>query len=230
MKFLRGTNQAAKLRQRTPLRPVTRQATRWSSTFAMVERYFKLKPFLDAVDDELAVYMPSPLEDKRLCGALDELKDFESSDGEGAVSWKLFGSPGPIFKFPIFERACVQVQNGETRYMTSDDIAALAPFASQGTSTFQSLTSSNSAKKLSFAEEELKKRRMQDQQQPSWSTTILRPQMWLNAFFTQAGMVLSPLRQAMAPTQLENILFLKMNRRFWNMAMVQTASKQFRYA
>ncbi|KAG4052383.1 hypothetical protein PC123_g12434 [Phytophthora cactorum] len=149
----------------------------------MVERYFKLKPFLDAVDDELAVYMPSPLEDKRLCGALDELKDFESSDGEGAVSWKLFGSPGPIFKFPIFERACVQVQNGETRYMTSDDIAALAPFASQGTSTFQSLTSSNSAKKLSFAEEELKKRRMQDQQQPSWSTTILRPQMWLNAFF-----------------------------------------------
>ncbi|KAG6949392.1 hypothetical protein JG687_00014892, partial [Phytophthora cactorum] len=50
--------------------------------------------------------------------------------------------------------------------MTSDDIAALAPFASQGTSTFQSLTSSNSAKKLSFAEEELKKRRMQDQQQP----------------------------------------------------------------
>ncbi|KAG2883741.1 hypothetical protein PC116_g18129 [Phytophthora cactorum] len=203
MKFLRGTNQAAKLRQRTPLRPVTRQATRWSSTFAM---------------------------DKRLCGALDELKDFESSDGEGAVSWKLFGSPGPIFKFPIFERACVQVQNGETRYMTSDDIAALAPFASQGTSTFQSLTSSNSAKKLSFAEEELKKRRMQDQQQPSWSTTILRPQMWLNAFFTQAGMVLSPLRQAMAPTQLENILFLKMNRRFWNMAMVQTASKQFRYA
>ncbi|KAG3063193.1 hypothetical protein PC121_g12277 [Phytophthora cactorum] len=167
MKFLRGTNQAAKLRQRTPLRPVTRQATRWSSTFAMVERYFKLKPFLDAVDDELAVYMPSPLEDKRLCGALDELKDFESSDGEGAVSWKLFGSPGPIFKFPIFERACVQVQNGETRYMTSDDIAALAPFASQGTSTFQSLTSSNSAKKLSFAEEELKKRRMQDQQQPS---------------------------------------------------------------
>ncbi|KAG2822471.1 hypothetical protein PC112_g10939 [Phytophthora cactorum] len=162
--------------------------------------------------------------------SLGTICDYTLSDGEGAVSWKLFGSPGPIFKFPIFERACVQVQNGETRYMTSDDIAALAPFASQGTSTFQSLTSSNSAKKLSFAEEELKKRRMQDQQQPSWSTTILRPQMWLNAFFTQAGMVLSPLRQAMAPTQLENILFLKMNRRFWNMAMVQTASKQFRYA
>ncbi|KAG3230797.1 hypothetical protein PI124_g24106 [Phytophthora idaei] len=182
MKFLRGLNQAAKLRQRPPLRPVTRQATRWSSTFAMVERYFKLKPFLDSVDDELAVYMPPPLEDKRLCGALDELKDFESSDGEGAVSWMLFGSPGPIFKFPIFQRACVQLQNGETWHLTRDAMAALAPFASQGTSTSQSPTSSNSAKKLSFAEQALKKRRMQDQQQPSWSTTFLRPQMWLNAF------------------------------------------------
>ncbi|KAG2760167.1 hypothetical protein PC116_g25135 [Phytophthora cactorum] len=49
-------------------------------------------------------------------------------------------------------------------------------------------------------------------------------------FFSQAGMVLSPLRQAMAPTQLENIIFLKMNRRFWNMATVQAAGKQIRYA
>ncbi|KAG6942498.1 hypothetical protein JG688_00018085 [Phytophthora aleatoria] len=78
MKFLHGLNQPAKLRQRIPLRPVTRQETRWSSTFAMVERYFKLKPFLDSVDDELAVYMSFPLEDKRLCGALNELKYFES--------------------------------------------------------------------------------------------------------------------------------------------------------
>ncbi|KAF1793041.1 hypothetical protein GQ600_3179 [Phytophthora cactorum] len=117
----------------------------------------------------------------------------------------------PIVKFPIFERACVQVQNGETRHMTPAAIAALAPFASQGTSTSQSLTSSISAKKLSFAEQALKKRRMQDQQQPS-----------------QAGMVLSPLRQVMAPTQLENILFLKMSRRFWNMATVQTAMADLR--
>ncbi|KAG6948824.1 hypothetical protein JG687_00015245, partial [Phytophthora cactorum] len=50
--------------------------------------------------------------------------------------------------------------------MTPAAIAALAPFASQGTSTSQSLTSSISAKKLSFAEQALKKRRMQDQQQP----------------------------------------------------------------
>ncbi|KAF1786992.1 hypothetical protein GQ600_6905 [Phytophthora cactorum] len=106
--------------------------------------------------------MPSPLEEKRLRGVLDELKDFES------VSKKLQDERGlTLAAFPIFERVCVQLQNGETRHMTSDDIAALAPFASQGTSTSQSLTSSDSAKKLSFAEQALKKRRMQDRQQPS---------------------------------------------------------------
>ncbi|KAF1792151.1 Ribonuclease H-like domain [Phytophthora cactorum] len=232
MKFLRGLNQAAKHysghiltkrfmviggvcglhRQRTPLQP----ATRWSTTFAMVERYFKLKPFLDSVDDELAVYMPSPLEEKRLRGDLDDLKDFES------VSKILQEESGlTLADFPIFERACVQVQNRETWYLTRDAIAALAPFASQGTSTSQSPASSNSAKKLSFAEQALKKRRMQDQQQPSRYELVhyIPPT-------SNAGMVLSPLRQAMAPTQLENILFLKMNRRFWNMATVQTAGKQ----
>ncbi|KAG3148700.1 hypothetical protein PC128_g23545 [Phytophthora cactorum] len=65
--------------------------------------------------------------------------------------------------------------------MTRDAIAALAPFASQGTSTSQSLTSSNSAKKLIFAEQALKKRRMQDQQQPRYKLV----QMWLNAFLAR---------------------------------------------
>lgn len=45
-------------------------------------------------------------------------------------------------------------------------------------------------------------------------------------FFSQAGIVLSPQRQAMAPAQLENILFLKTNRRYWNVAMVQMVGKQ----
>ncbi|KAF1788234.1 hypothetical protein GQ600_11969 [Phytophthora cactorum] len=39
---LRSLNQAAKLRLKTSLRPVIRQKTRWSSTFMMLDRYFKL--------------------------------------------------------------------------------------------------------------------------------------------------------------------------------------------
>ncbi|KAG6949121.1 hypothetical protein JG687_00015070, partial [Phytophthora cactorum] len=76
-------------------------------------------------------------------------------------------------------------------------LATLAPFASQVTSTTQLATSSSCAKKLRFVEQALKKHKMQDQQQPS-----------------QAGIVVSPLRQAMAPSQRDNILFLKMHHHF----------------
>ncbi|OWZ13494.1 hypothetical protein PHMEG_00013171 [Phytophthora megakarya] len=40
---LRTLTQSAKLRLKTELRPVIRQDTRWSSTFAMVQRYLKLQ-------------------------------------------------------------------------------------------------------------------------------------------------------------------------------------------
>ncbi|KAG4234341.1 hypothetical protein PC116_g17502 [Phytophthora cactorum] len=43
----------------------------------MVERYVKLKPFLDTADDDSAVYMLSPLEEERFHEVLEEIKDFE---------------------------------------------------------------------------------------------------------------------------------------------------------
>ncbi|KAF1779714.1 hypothetical protein GQ600_25878 [Phytophthora cactorum] len=75
-------------RQRTPLHRLL-AGNAMVPTFAMVERYFKLKPFLDSVDDELA------------------------SDGEGPLL-ELFGSPGPISSFP-FREGMRAIQNGETR-------------------------------------------------------------------------------------------------------------------
>ncbi|KAE9156296.1 hypothetical protein PF005_g33267, partial [Phytophthora fragariae] len=50
---LRTLKQSAKLRLKTPLRPVIRQDTRWSSTFCMVHRYFRLLEHLDTTDDAL---------------------------------------------------------------------------------------------------------------------------------------------------------------------------------
>jgi hypothetical protein len=42
---------------KTSLWLVIRQDTRWSSSFAMVNRYFNLLPFLDANDDDLADFL-----------------------------------------------------------------------------------------------------------------------------------------------------------------------------
>ncbi|ETP08613.1 hypothetical protein F441_15490 [Phytophthora nicotianae CJ01A1] len=75
---LRTVTQSAKLRLKTALRPVIRQDTRWSSTFEMVRRYFKLLEFLDADDDEIMEILPLPAANKRLRTLHQELRDIES--------------------------------------------------------------------------------------------------------------------------------------------------------
>ena len=50
------------LRQLTNLCPVTRNATRWSSTYSMFSRFFELTDFFNPLDRELTPYLLSPNE------------------------------------------------------------------------------------------------------------------------------------------------------------------------
>ncbi|KAL4085595.1 hypothetical protein PRIC1_014931 [Phytophthora ramorum] len=81
VKALMKLNNAAKLGcailRRTILRPVLRQATIWLSTYEMAKRFFKIKAFIDTTNAELAVLMPTPLEEVRPTSAMKELKQCE---------------------------------------------------------------------------------------------------------------------------------------------------------
>ncbi|EGZ27930.1 hypothetical protein PHYSODRAFT_474251 [Phytophthora sojae] len=78
---LKGLNQSAKLRFKTKLRPVLSQATRWSSTLCMVNRYMKLLEFIQD-DDDLAEYLPPPSANRTLRKLLEDLKKIESVSKE----------------------------------------------------------------------------------------------------------------------------------------------------
>ncbi|POM73546.1 Hypothetical protein PHPALM_9595 [Phytophthora palmivora] len=66
--FLFGNNCSSK----TNLRPIMRQQTRWSSTFAMLKRFYDLLPFIDAEDEELAELLPPVASKRRLRDLLAE--------------------------------------------------------------------------------------------------------------------------------------------------------------
>ena len=51
MTTLRQIKQSGKLRTKTDLEPVSRNTTRWSSTYEMVKRFFRLLEFIDASDE-----------------------------------------------------------------------------------------------------------------------------------------------------------------------------------
>ncbi|ETI29817.1 hypothetical protein F443_23062 [Phytophthora nicotianae P1569] len=78
MKRLRTLTQAAKLRLKTSLRSKLRQETRWGSTYTLLARYFDLREFISADDEDLAELMPSPAANRRLKALLLELADVES--------------------------------------------------------------------------------------------------------------------------------------------------------
>ncbi|KAG3236457.1 hypothetical protein PI124_g18535 [Phytophthora idaei] len=78
MRKLRTLKEAAKLRAETPLPPVLRQETRWSSTFAMLDRYVRLRRILSADDDEMADLLLSRSTHRSLQTLLEEMKDIES--------------------------------------------------------------------------------------------------------------------------------------------------------
>ncbi|KAF1778263.1 hypothetical protein GQ600_1672 [Phytophthora cactorum] len=143
---LKSLNQSAKLRLKTKLRPVLNQATCWSSTFCIVNRYMKLLEFIQDGDD-LAEYLPSPAANRTLRKLLEDLKKIESVSKElqsKSVSiadvrsyfdalielWPEFATSSCCnVHNPHFEAGCVKVQRGESAELTRSEKAALSRFA-----------------------------------------------------------------------------------------------------
>jgi hypothetical protein len=75
---LKSVKNRAKLRELTELSPLTRNTTRWPSTYKMIDRYLSIEPCIDVSDPDIADRSLSPselLKAKILKTALD---DFES--------------------------------------------------------------------------------------------------------------------------------------------------------
>ncbi|KAG2836476.1 hypothetical protein PC113_g20020 [Phytophthora cactorum] len=133
MRKLRTVKEAAKLRAKTPLLPVLRQETWWSSTFATVDRYVRLREFLSADDGEIADLLLPRSTHRSLQTLLEEMKDIESiskklqSDGLTLLlARELFGgllelkpsfasylaSNAEIVDSPAFDSGAVKTQVG----------------------------------------------------------------------------------------------------------------------
>jgi hypothetical protein len=78
MKTLRKITKAGALRKKTDKEPVKRNITRWSSTYAMLKRFFEIKPFLDESDPDISCWLPSGIEFLTLQELLKHLENFNS--------------------------------------------------------------------------------------------------------------------------------------------------------
>ncbi|ETI50573.1 hypothetical protein F443_05899 [Phytophthora nicotianae P1569] len=75
---LRTITQAAKLRLKTRLRPKLRQDTPWGSPYTMMARYFELRKYISADDEDLAEVMPSLTANRKIKTVLVQLFDAQT--------------------------------------------------------------------------------------------------------------------------------------------------------
>uniref|UniRef100_H3H5T9 BED-type domain-containing protein n=1 Tax=Phytophthora ramorum TaxID=164328 RepID=H3H5T9_PHYRM len=145
---LRTPKNRAELRCHTPLAPLRANATRWSSTFMMLERYVRIRDAIkhvDAVDD----LVPKPAVYHRIIALVENLKTFNSvckKLQEGTISMSavrvVFDKMTEIYPVteeyllpdahivhsPAFESAVVKVAGARGEELTPEELGALEPF------------------------------------------------------------------------------------------------------
>ncbi|KAG6614712.1 uncharacterized protein IUM83_04201 [Phytophthora cinnamomi] len=147
MTRLNTINNRHHLREADALIPMFSNATHWSSTFAIIDRYFAVYRKVDCIDDDLADYIPTSLENVQLETLYDDLKNLESVNKKlqsASVSLldvcKLFDHVVKIYhatqkylapiatlvKYPGFSNGIVKVLDGKQGTLTRAERTAVA--------------------------------------------------------------------------------------------------------
>ncbi|ETP30230.1 hypothetical protein F442_20720 [Phytophthora nicotianae P10297] len=197
---LKSLNQSAKLR------PMLSQDTRWSSTYYMIHRYFRLLEFIKD-DDELADNLPGPAANRRLRKFLEVLSKSLASH---------IGARAAIVHSPHFETACVKVLDGKTAELTSAETVFLRRFAVQREET--SVAAAIDDAESSFVEQVKKRRKLATSGATKYELihALLPTSNIVERFFRLAKATVGTQRQGLNPITLEMLPFLRVNSTYWN--------------
>jgi hypothetical protein len=242
MNKLSTLKQAGRLRLLTSLRPVKRNATRWTGVPDMFDRLQRLLPTLQNANDEIVHLVPSPSQIRKIQDHKQALEDFKSITKtlQGAMSIKdshaVFESiteSYPMFDFASYlslgasiihdkalESALVKIQsNNEDTLSVSEQRSVeklLLPMSHQQEEDIED-------GKMSFAERALKsQRKVENKSNTRYIDTqfVLPTSNIAERLFSMAKRVFNPHRRSLHPRTLEALLFLNQSRSLWSLPLV----------
>lgn len=238
MVTLRNVKQAGKLRTKTRLCAVPRNDTRWSSTYAMLKRFFEIQEFIDVNDLALAINIPSAVEVRDLKLAMKDLEEFETvtkllQEKQRTVAevrcifdgilQNYDGMDHYIGKFsdfvhsPDFENGIVKIILDDIDDLSEDEKIAVEPFRI----TSSSSTDVSPEKSTSVALLALKKMKKRKVSLGYASLDHIPPTSNIvERLFSSARLVLTDYRKSMDPYTFECLMFLKVNRSDWDINLV----------
>jgi hypothetical protein len=248
MKLLKGVKRRAALEEKGAKKlPILRNSTRWSSTYQMLERYFDLLQYMDMSDQELMVLIPLEQSDnlRALLGKLDVLNDvtiaLQANDLTLLEAMDYFKetlnqypnegleehlSPdGRLVKNKVFEAAVYKVLNNEEEKLTDEEKKELKDFENDDVIIIENPNEHPQGRSSSSRSivGEVKRRKIRNRSKYINLKIVCPTSNCVERFFSLCGIVWSKLRRRLLPKNLEMLLFLKMNRRFWDKNTVRKA-------
>lgn len=236
-----------KLRRKTDLEPVKRNVTRWSSTYEMLKRFFQIKDFVDDLDPDLACHLPSGYQTLLLKKILQDLSIFDNvskqlQDQNCTLSEVRILFDAIINAYPgmehylapnshivhskNFESGIVKVIDEQYDQLSPNEKECMSVFQ---TSTAEEVTSGiipdnidqeNSA--LTFVQKALMNKRRKVLNSSEYANLAYIPPTSniVERLFSSCRLVLTDYRKSMTPYTFECVMFLKVNRSYWDMNLV----------
>lgn len=236
MTTLQQVKQAGKLRTKTKLEPITRNVTRWSSTYEMLKRFTELYEFIDKDDPTLAPDIPTSMELIALKDLRKDMDQFQSTtillqdskrnliEVRGIFDEMLehypmmdyyLASDGGIVHSPDFENAIVKVIDCNFDKLNSTEKELLEPFRQPINKPLEPGISQD----ISYAIRGLQKKRKVMNEFIDVSFIPPTSNM-VERLFSAARLVLTDYRKVMTPYTFECVMFLKINRNLWDASLV----------
>ena len=229
---------SAQLRRKTSLRPILKNETRWSSTFEMTQRYFRLKEFIDIYDEGLRDFIFSVAEEFQLQTVSEKLKDFESVSkhlqkdaanmGEARALFdslldvhpdlnRYLGSglgmraTDTIVHSTIFESAVSKVCNGES--LVAEELAEIQSVILPDLTVVEN-------EGLSFSEKCLRAKRQKIDKKFNDFSWIPCTSNRVERLFSVVRGIFTDYRKKLSPVNLEAQVFLHVNAGYWDVSTV----------
>ena len=251
---MKTMNNHAKLKTKTALAPIPRQETRWTSTQEMIQRYFKLKPFIEelaAGDADLTALLLSPTENFAVKSCFDtvlvSLRECSKYlqrrkqplnlaearacfdvliDTHGMLKDTQIDAKHSIVHSPHFENGVVKILNNEEEKMTHAEKNACKMFLIEPKPAAPATAAAAAADGRVDFQAALKKRKMDAEKKGSNYINlsfIPTGSVEVESLLSTAKYIATDYRARLLPVTLEMLMFLKHNRRFWDVSHVHEA-------
>jgi hypothetical protein len=250
MKKASTLKNSAELRNYTDLIVVKENATRWSSTFNMIQRFIAIKPHLEKLES-LAEFMLSCVEVNTLLSSFTHLKKFNevtvALQKEGVTVLEVreifdfvledypelgfyLSETAEIIQDKLFERAIMKIHKEVP--LNANEMLIVAKLKKLqdggGTAAFESMADGGSEGNINYAldiQQRIKRRRVGGSVRDEYINMdmLVGTSVSCERIFSIAQHIMTAVRKSTSPIVFEAILFLKMNRDNWDENVVGRA-------